>query len=170
MIDGARLAKAFIFRQIVSGIILARLKAYLNIRCIQGGHEMKQVIAALAITATMVTVSACVVVDDRRPEVGIERGERGGGPPPWAPAHGYRAKHVYQYYPSSDVYFDIYTRNYFYMSGGAWQVSVSLPPTIRIQHDHVVDLELETDKPYLYHEEHHAKFHGKHDKEHGRPF
>ena len=89
---------------------------------------------------------------------------------PWAPAHGYRAKHVYQYYPSSDVYFDIYTRNYFYMSGGAWQVSVSLPPTIRIQHDHVVDLELETDKPYLYHEEHHAKFHGKHDKEHGRPF
>src|SRR6266542_2137431 len=105
---------------------------------------MKQISAALAAAAAMCTVSACVVVDDRRPEVGIERGEH-GGPPPWAPAHGYRAKHVYQYYPQSEVYFDIYTRNYFYMSGGIWQDSVSLPPTMSIQHDHVVDLELETD-------------------------
>src|SRR5213083_313193 len=147
MIGGARLAKAFIFRQIVSGIILARLKAYLNIRCIQGGHEMKQVIAALAVAATMVTVSACVVVDDRRPEVGIERGERGSGPPPWAPAHGYRAKHVYHHYPELAVYFDISTRNYFYMSGGAWQVSTTLPSVIRIADHHAVEMELDTDRP-----------------------
>lgn len=32
--------------------------------------------------------------------------EHEGGPPPWAPAHGYRAKHSYHYYPSAEVYFD----------------------------------------------------------------
>jgi hypothetical protein len=29
------------------------------------------------------------------------------GPPAHAPAHGYRAKHRYRYYPSCSVYFDI---------------------------------------------------------------
>ena len=35
------------------------------------------------------------------------------GPPPWAPAHGYRAKYQYYYYPSSYVYFDTKKKLYF---------------------------------------------------------
>jgi len=44
------------------------------------------------------------------------------GPPPWAPAHGHRAKYRYQYYPSTSVYFDvegyIFTLN---MASGVYQ-------------------------------------------------
>jgi len=63
---------------------------------------------------------------------------RGHGPPPWAPAHGYRAKYRYHYYPSSYVYYDLGRKLYFYYDGGNWQVSVSLPairesPTIIIR-------------------------------------
>ena len=73
------------------------------------------------------------------------------GPPPWAPAHGYRAKHRYHYYPSSYVYFDIDRRLYFYVSAGQWRVSASLPADIRIEVGDSVVLEMDTDTPYRYH-------------------
>jgi hypothetical protein len=72
-------------------------------------------------------------------------------PPPWAPAHGHRAKHHYRYYPSSYVYFDTGRGLYFYYEGGAWQVSVSLPTHIRIAVGDYVTLEMDTDRPYTYH-------------------
>ena len=72
-------------------------------------------------------------------------------PPPWAPAHGHRAKHHYRYYPSSSVYFDTGRGLYFYYEGGAWQVSVSLPTHIRIAVGDYVTLEMDTDRPYTYH-------------------
>ena len=73
------------------------------------------------------------------------------GPPPWAPAHGHRAKHHYRYYPSSHVYFDTGRGLYFYYQGGAWQVSVSLPTSIHIAVGDYVTLEMGTDRPYTYH-------------------
>ena len=36
----------------------------------------------------------------------LSKNVRKGGPPPRAPAHGYRAKYTYHYYPSSCIYFD----------------------------------------------------------------
>ena len=96
-------------------------------------------------------VSGCqvsrVVVADDHPVYE----EKGSGPPPWAPAHGYRAKHKYHYYPSSYVYFDIDRRLYFYMSAGQWRVSASLPADIRIEVGDSVVLEMDTDTPYPYH-------------------
>jgi hypothetical protein len=74
------------------------------------------------------------------------------GPPPWAPAHGHRAKHQYNYYPESNVYFDVHRSLYFYNHGGAWQASVSLPSGIHINTEHV-SLDMDTDRPYLYHSE-----------------
>ncbi len=97
------------------------------------------------------------------------------GPPPWAPAHGHRAKHQYYYYPASYVYFDVGRSLYFYYQGDQWRVSVSLPAAIRITvEDHVV-LEMDDDRPYKYHPEvtkryppgHHKKF-DKEDKENDR--
>jgi hypothetical protein len=70
------------------------------------------------------------------------------GPPPWAPAHGYRAKHRYRYYPSSRVYHDKERGVYFYYSDGQWRVTVSLPSIIRIDVGDYVTLEMDTDKPY----------------------
>jgi hypothetical protein len=75
------------------------------------------------------------------------------GPPPWAPAHGYRAKHQYHYYPASYVYFDIGRQLYFYYQGTGWQVSARLPAGIRIDIEDYIVLEMETDKPYQYHAE-----------------
>lgn len=75
------------------------------------------------------------------------------GPPPWAPAHGYRAKHCYHYYPSSSVYFDTGRRLYFYYDSGDWEVSVSLPTWIRIDFNDYVTLEMGTGRPYEYHHE-----------------
>ena len=98
-----------------------------------------------------VMVSGCqesrVVVADDHPVYEA----KDSGPPPWAPAHGYRAKHRYNYYPSSYVYFDIDRILYFYLSAGQWRVSASLPADIRIEVGESVVLEMDTDTPYRYH-------------------
>ena len=103
-----------------------------------------------------------------------------GGPPPWAPAHGRRAKEAsyrYYYYPAAGVYYNVSTRSYFYLNGGNWQVAMSLPSSIVIDTGDYVSLELDTDRPYLFYEEHKVKFkgngHGRGQakmKGHGRPF
>lgn len=76
------------------------------------------------------------------------------GPPPHAPAHGYRKKFGYEYYPTANVYYDRSRKVYFYMSGHDWKVGVSLPSTFRVDVNEAVSLELSTDKPYLENEEH----------------
>ena len=73
------------------------------------------------------------------------------GPPPWAPAHGYRAKYRYQYYPSTSVYFDVGRRLYFYYEYGQWRVSASLPARISIEIGDYVNIEMDTEKPYEFH-------------------
>lgn len=80
-------------------------------------------------------------------------GNRGGGPPPWAPAHGYRAKNKYLYYPSAEVYFDTGRSLYFYYRGGQWEISASLPAATHVQLGDSVTLEMDTDRPYRYHPE-----------------
>jgi hypothetical protein len=81
-----------------------------------------------------------------------------GGPPPHAPAHGYRAKHHYRYYPSCSVYFDYGRKLYFYIKGDHWEVGASLPSHLRISLGDSVSIELDTDKPYIHHAEHVKKF------------
>jgi hypothetical protein len=81
-----------------------------------------------------------------------------GGPPPHAPAHGYRAKHKYHYYPDSSVYFDVDRGMYFYLAGDKWQVSASLPSSIQVDLGDHVSIDLDTSQPYEYHEEHKHKY------------
>jgi uncharacterized protein YcfL len=86
-----------------------------------------------------------------------------GGPPPWAPAHGRRAKEVryrYYYYPASGVYVNVSTGSYFYLNGGTWQMAMTLPSTVVLDRSNYVSLELDTDRPYLYYDEHRVKFKG----------
>lgn len=55
------------------------------------------------------------------------------GPPPWAPAHGYRAKTKHIYFPDHNFYYDIQARNYIYLDGGRWSISATIPrPFINI--------------------------------------
>lgn len=81
-----------------------------------------------------------------------------GGPPPHAPAHGYRAKHVYYYYPDSYVYFDISRKAYFYLEGGIWRMSVSLPHNLHVRLDDHVVIEMNSPKPYTHFKSHKKKY------------
>jgi hypothetical protein len=80
------------------------------------------------------------------------------GPPAHAPAHGYRAKHQYRYYPSRSVYYDTGRGLYFYLKGENWEVGASLPGSLRVGLGDAVSIELETDKPYTHHAEHVKKY------------
>ena len=91
-------------------------------------------------------------------EVGHKQKYKKKGPPAHAPAHGYRAKHQYRYYPSRSVYYDTDRRLYFYIKGDNWEVGASLPNHIRIGLGDSVKIELDSDKPYIYHSEHVKKY------------
>ena len=77
-----------------------------------------------------------------------------GGPPAHAPAHGYRAKHKYRYYPDCSVYHDGKRGLYFYIKGGNWEVGASLPNNLQMGLGESVSLELDTNRPYTYHADH----------------
>ena len=84
--------------------------------------------------------------------------DKKGGPPPHAPAHGYRAKNHYRYYPSQSVYYDTGRGLYFYLKGDNWEVGASLPGKLKVSLGDYVSLELATDKPYIHHSEHTKKY------------
>jgi len=86
------------------------------------------------------------------------KNNKNGGPPPHAPAHGYRAKHQYRYYPSNSVYYDTDRGLYFYLKGDNWEVGASLPSRFRVDLGDSVSIELDTDKPYIHHAEHVKKY------------
>lgn len=80
--------------------------------------------------------------------------DKKGGPPDHAPAHGYRAKHQYRYYPTKSVYYESTRRLYFYLKGDNWEVGASLPTNLKADLGDYVNIELDTDRPYDYHSEH----------------
>lgn len=70
------------------------------------------------------------------------------GPPSHAPAHGYRHKHKYHYYPAKNVYYDLERKLYFYLQGDQWKTGAALPTSIRLNLGKSTSLELDTDVPY----------------------
>lgn len=102
------------------------------------------------------TLSAC-----NFPRTGVQIGGKPshkGGPPPHAPAHGYRAKHNYHYYPTTQIYFDLSRKVYFYLEGGSWRMTVSLPDSLRVELGDSVTIAMDTDRPYTHHSEHKKKY------------
>ncbi len=81
-----------------------------------------------------------------------------GGPPPHAPAHGYRSKHQYRYYPDCSVYYDTSRKIYFYLKDGNWEVGASLPGNLQVSLGDSVSLEMDSGKPYINHNEHAKKY------------
>ena len=96
--------------------------------------------------------------DYKYSETGHKHKHKKKGPPAHAPAHGYRAKHQYRYYPSRSVYYDTGRKLYFYIKGDRWEVGASLPNRIRFGLGESVSIELDTAKPYIYHSEHVKKY------------
>jgi len=124
----------------------------------------KWLLAALIICSIAIFINGCTTTSEtahsgpndqsgyRHPPVAKKE------PPAHAPAHGYRAKHRYRYYPSCLVYFDIGRSVYFYLEGGNWRVSVELPNHLHARLGNSVVFEMDTDKPYLEHEYHKQKY------------
>ena len=82
-------------------------------------------------------------------------------PPKWAPAHGYRAKTRHIYFPEHNFYYDIQTRNYLYLNGGNWSVSVAIPaPFININLGSAAQIQLDYygAYPYYYNANHRVKY------------
>ena len=86
------------------------------------------------------------------PEVIIVEESGPKGPPPWAPAHGFRRNHDYYYYPGANVYYRPADRVWFYLDGSAWRFGVILPTSYRVDFDRSVSLTMETDQPYQFHD------------------
>lgn len=86
-----------------------------------------------------------------------------GGPPPHAPAHGYRSSYRYNYYPEAGVYFDLDRHLYFYLDSG-WHHAARLPRDFRARLGAPVFLTLDVDQPYRYYDDHRRAYppgHGK---------
>lgn len=86
------------------------------------------------------------------PEVVVVEEIGPAGPPPWARTRWYRRSHAYYYYPGCDVYYRPADRVWFYLDGGSWRLGARLPDHIHMDFDHAVSLNLESDRPYVYHE------------------
>lgn len=90
----------------------------------------------------------------RELEPSLAEDGQGGGPPPWAPAHGRRAKATYHYYPEHGVYRNAETGVWFVFRDGEWTAGARLPATIRIGSGSAfVTLGMESETPYRYHAE-----------------
>ena len=85
-------------------------------------------------------------------------GEAPAAPPAHAPAHGYRAKHQYRYYPGSSVYYDTGRKLWFYIKAGDWTFGVSLPTELKARLGDAVSIGLDTDRPYDFYGEHAQKY------------
>jgi len=97
----------------------------------------------------MILIICCFLLIPSYSMSGSSKSKKKGGPPSHAKAHGYRAKHNYNYYPKANVYYDTSRKMYFYIEGDNWKASVSLPSTLKVQLGNHVSVEMETDKPYL---------------------
>lgn len=129
----------------------------------------------LAVLASPATVASGFNIDisigDGDRELASDASDHRKGPPGHAPAHGYRAKHQYHYYPSADVYFDTGSRIYFYLSNKTWQASATIPLSLKAKLGDHVSLALDSDKPYTRHGEHKKKYgheKGKKENKHGQ--
>ncbi|HEX9909695.1 MAG TPA: hypothetical protein VGA86_02320 [Desulfatiglandales bacterium] len=118
------------------------------------GTKIALWLGALAFVFTVFSWTGCTL---QTGGVVVEE-EHKGGPPPHAPAHGYRAKHSYYYYPTSYVYFDMTRRVYFYMEGSVWRTTVSLPDSIRVKLGDHVTIDMDDDEPYREFDSHKKKY------------
>lgn len=94
-------------------------------------------------------------------EVTAQSKSNGQGPPPWAPAHGFRAKTRYVYFPEYNFYFDLEKKVYIHFQAGKWSLSIELPSrlgNLNLRNASKFELELDIDNPQIYNTEHQMRF------------
>jgi len=89
-------------------------------------------------------------------------------PPRWAPAHGYRAKTHHVYFPEQNFYYDTHRNVYIYPDRGRWVTNVQLPSIflgVNLFNAPKVELEINSDRPYVYNRKHIEMYKQKYKKE-----
>jgi hypothetical protein len=85
------------------------------------------------------------------------------GPPPWAPANGYRAKTRHIYFPEYNFYFDLQRNGYFFFSNNRWSFSASVPTLyahVNLRTTRHIELDFYGDRPYRNNRNHIIKYKG----------
>lgn len=106
---------------------------------------------AIALAGLLSLSSGCIAVVDRPSDevAGVEPDRH--GPPPWAPAHGWRRQHeTYYYYPAAQVYYYPSVRRYYWLEGREWKYGDRLPRRYIIEEDKKVVLDLDYE-PHTQH-------------------
>ncbi len=78
-------------------------------------------------------------------------------PPAWAPAHGYKAKTRYIYFPQQNIYYDLKTDRYIYPNNNTWIFGSALPSVFgpgNLGAARQVELDYYYSKPYIYNKKH----------------
>ena len=78
------------------------------------------------------------------------------GPPSYSEYHPHY--YDYYYYPSAGVYFQFTTGYYYYRGHDRWVRVRKLPPNVYIDPRDRVQIRIDSEKPYLRHDEHARRF------------
>ena len=98
---------------------------------------------AIMPAALLLLISGCVAVVERPADVEVVESDR-QGPPPWAPAHGWRRQNeTYHYYPTTQVYYYPSARRYYWLEGREWRYGDRLPRYYVIRDNERVILDLD---------------------------
>jgi len=90
---------------------------------------------------------------------GHEPVQKKGGPPAHAPAHGYRKKFDYKYYPSKKVYYCSQRRLYFWIEGDGWKLGASLPSNLNVSGVDSISVDISQETPYMHYESNYKQSH-----------
>lgn len=123
---------------------------------------MKKISLIIAIFFVMVTVASSELFAQKKNSKKVKTTyKKETGPPPWAPAHGYRAKTRYVYFTEHNFYYDNDRGVYIYMSGKNWEVSAKIPnlfKNVNLTAEVKIDLDFSADDPQKYNADHRKKY------------
>ena len=67
-------------------------------------------------------------------------------------------EYSYRYYPLCSVYYDTNRKLYYYLQDGGWKIFSHLPRNFNRELDYYVKLNMDTDKPFIYFDNHIRQF------------
>ncbi|MFN3403476.1 MAG: hypothetical protein ACK40G_05220 [Cytophagaceae bacterium] len=81
------------------------------------------------------------------------------GPPPWAPAHGYRAKTRHIYFPDHNFYFDLHKNIFLHLVNGVWTSVPQVPiPGLNLKSLTQIELDFDGNDPFRFNDDHKIKY------------
>ena len=130
---------------------------------------MKNLLISILTVSTIILLTGCEIYNPPQDDQGSQGHHdsqsgskvKKGGPPAHAPAHGYRRKFGYTYYPSKKVYYSKEKETWFWLEKGDWKFGAKLPSSISLKGAASRQIELDADTPYSHYSKSKGKKKGK---------